>query len=103
TDTVLLEARSVLADVGGKSPVNTQPDRVPAERLELGATTVSIEAVRLVELWLRSARPSALILALTPEGASFTKPVFYSTRAIDPALRPRLRLSYLLSFPFETP
>ncbi len=103
TDPVQLEARSVLADVGGKSPVNTQPGRVPADTLELGSSIVSIEAVRLVELWLGSARPSALILALSSEGASFTKPVFYSTRAADPALRPRLRLSYLLSFPFETP
>ena len=103
TDVAQLEARSVLADVGGKSPVNTQPLRVPVDTLELGATTVSMEAVRLIELWLGSNRPSALVLALTPEGASFTNPVFYSTRAADPALRPRLRLSYLLSFPFETP
>ncbi len=103
TDVVLLEARSVLADVGGKSPVNTLQGRVPVDTLELGSSTVSIEAVRLVELWLGANRPSALVLALNPEGASFTKPVFYSTRAADPALRPRLRLSYLLSFPFETP
>ena len=103
TDAVVLEARSVLADVGGKSPVNTLPGRVPADTLELGSSAVSIEAVRLVELWLGANRPSALVLALNPEGASFTKPVFYSSRAADPALRPRLRLSYLLSFPFETP
>jgi hypothetical protein len=103
TDAAQLEARSVLADVGGKSPVNTQPGRVPADTLELGSTTVSLEAVRLVELWQGSARPSALILALTSEGASFTNPVFYSTRAADQAVRPRLRLSYLRSFPFETP
>jgi hypothetical protein len=65
---------------------------------------VSLEAVRLVELWLgASNRPSALMLSLTPEASSFSRPVFYSTRATDPALRPRLRLSYLLSFPFETP
>jgi hypothetical protein len=103
TDPVLLEARSVLADVGGKSPVGTQLDRVPADTLEPGSTTVSMEAVRLVELWLVSATPSALVLSLNREGASFTNPVFYSTRAADPAVRPRLRLSYLLSFPFETP
>jgi hypothetical protein len=103
TDTVLLEARSVLADVGGKSPVNTVPLRVALDTLELGSSTVSIEAVRLIELWLGANRPSALVLALNPEGASFTQPVFYSTRTADPALHPRLRLSYLLSFPFETP
>jgi hypothetical protein len=105
TDAVLLEARSVLADVGAKSPVNTLPLRVAVDTLEPGSTTISLEAVRLVELWLGSARPSAVVLALTPalEGASFTEPVFYSTRAADPAVRPRLRLSYLLPFPFETP
>jgi hypothetical protein len=84
--------------------VSTSIGRVPEDTLEIGATTVGIEAVRLVELWLgSSSRPSALMLSLTPEAASFSRPVFYSTRAADPALRPRLRLSYLLSFPFETP
>jgi hypothetical protein len=104
TDPARLLARAILADVGAKSPVNTLVGRVPEDTLEIGATTVSLEAVRLVELWLGSAsRPSALILSLTPEASSFTRPVFYSTRVADPALRPRLRLSYLLSFPFETP
>ena len=103
-DPARLLARGVLADVGAKSPVSTSIGRVPEDTLEIGATTVGIEAVRLVELWLgSSSRPSALILSLTPEAASFSRPVFYSTRATDPALRPRLRLSYLLSFPFETP
>ena len=45
----------------------------------------------------------ALVLSLTPEleAASFSRPVFYSTRAVDPAVRPRLRISYVPSFPFE--
>lgn len=104
TDPVRLQARAVLADVGAKSPVSTAAGRVPEDTLDIGATTASLEAVRLVELWLgATTRPSALVLSLTPEAASFTRPVFYSTRAADPALRPRLRLSYLLSFPFETP
>ncbi|MEO8090046.1 MAG: hypothetical protein ABI703_07100 [Gemmatimonadales bacterium] len=109
TDPARLLSRAVLADVGAKSPVNPTVGRSglfppPADTLEIGNTTVSLEVVRLVELWLgRTTRPSALMLSLTPEAASFTRPVFYSTRAADPALRPRLRISYLLSFPFETP
>ena len=104
TDPARLQARAVLADVGAKSPVSSAAGRVPEDTLDIGATTASLEAVRLVELWLgATTRPSALVLSLTPEAASFTRPVFYSTRAADPALRPRLRLSYLLSFPFETP
>jgi hypothetical protein len=104
TDPARLQAGAVLADVGAKSPVSSAAGRVPEDTLDIGATTASLEAVRLVELWLgATTRPSALVLSLTPEAASFTRPVFYSTRAADPALRPRLRLSYLLSFPFETP
>ncbi len=104
TDPARLLARAVLADVGAKSPVSSMAGRVPEDTLELGTTAVSLEVVRLVELWLgATTRPSALMLSLTPEAASFSRPVFYSTRAADPALRPRLRLSYLLSFPFETP
>ncbi len=108
TDPAVLQARAVLSDVGAKSPVSPTAGILgqsapPVDTLESGTTTVSLEAVRLVELWLGpTTRPSALILSLIPEAASFTRPVFYSSRA-DPAVRPRLRLSYLLSFPFETP
>jgi hypothetical protein len=107
SDPARLLARAVLADLGAKSPVNSTPGRVPADTLENGTPgTVSLEAVRLVELWLgATTRPSALVLALAPdlESASFSRPVFYSTRAADMALWPRLRISYLLSFPFENP
>jgi hypothetical protein len=105
-DPARLQARSVLADLGAKSPVSSAVGRVPVDTLQIGATMVSLEAVRLVELWLgATTRPSALVLSLAPEleAASFTRPIFYSTRAADPAVRPRLRISYLLSFPFENP
>lgn len=101
-----MAARALLADVGAKSPVNSTAGRVPVDTLEAGATTVSFEVVRLVELWLgNTTRPSALMLSMSPslEAASFSRPVFYSSRAADPAVRPRLHISYLLSFPFETP
>lgn len=112
TDPARLVARALLADAGPKSPVNSVAGRVPADTLEIGTTTVSLEAVRLVELWLgATTRPSALSLSLASpatsttefEAASFTRPFFYSTRALNPAVRPRLRVSYLLSFPFENP
>ncbi|HEY3012712.1 MAG TPA: hypothetical protein VGJ36_08205 [Gemmatimonadales bacterium] len=107
TDPARLQARAVLADLGAKSPVNSTAGRVPADTLEAGTSgTVDFEAVRLVELWLgATARPSALVLSMAPdlEAASFSRPLFYSTRAPDPAVRPRLRVSYLLSFPFENP
>ena len=104
TDPARLLSKAVLADVGAKSPVSSADGRVPEDTVETGATAVSFEAVRLVELWLgATTRPPAVVLSLTPEAASFSRPVFYSTRAADPAVRPRLRISYLLEFPFETP
>jgi len=97
-------AKPLLADVGAKSPVSIDPRRIPKDTLDVGATGVSLEAVRLVELWIGFApRPSSIMLSLEPEASSFSHPVFYSSRALDPALRPRLRLSYLLRFPFEGP
>ncbi len=103
-DPARLLSRAVLADVGAKSPVSSTAGRVPEDTLESGTSTVSLEAVRMIELWLGAAgRPTALVLSLTPEAASFSRPIFFSTRAADPAVRPRLRISYLLSFPFETP
>jgi hypothetical protein len=111
TDPARLQARAVLADLGAKSPLNSS--RVPADTLESGTSgTVDLETVRLVQLWLgASTSPPALVLSLAPdvrasveqEGGSFFQPVFYSTRAADPNVRPRLRISYLRSFPFENP
>jgi hypothetical protein len=104
TDPASLLARAVLSDVGAKSPVSVLAGRVPEDTLEIGTAAISMEVVRLVELWLGATnRPTALMLSLAPEASSFSHPIFYSSRAADPALRPRLRLSYLLSFPFETP
>jgi hypothetical protein len=106
-DPVRMQAQTVLADLGAKSPVGTAAGRVPADTIQPGTSgTVSLEAVRLVQLWQGAPhRPTALILSLAPdlEAASFSQPVFYSSRAADPALRPRLHISYLLSFPFENP
>jgi hypothetical protein len=106
TDPVRLRARGVLADLGAKSPVEVRFAGV--DTVAAGTSgTVDIEIVRLMQqLWLGSStRPTAVVVSLAPEleAASFSSPVFYSTRALDPAVRPRLRVSYLLSFPFENP
>jgi hypothetical protein len=109
TDLPRILARAVLTDLGAKSPVSASG--VLADTINLGATSVSIEAVRLVQLWLLNPTgPSSLVLSFAPEsfatdreGASFSRPVFYSTRSADPALRPRLRISYIRRFPFENP
>jgi hypothetical protein len=106
TDPPRVVARGVLADLGAKSPVETRFG-VAIDTIPVGTGgTVQVEIVRMLQqVWLGSSRPTGLILALSPEleAASFSRPVFYSTRAADPAVRPRLRITYLLSFPFENP
>jgi hypothetical protein len=106
TDPARLRVRAVLADLGAKSPVESTI--FAADTLQPGHSgIVQIEIVRLMQrFWQgQSTRPTALVVSLSPEleAASFSQPVFYSTRALDPAVRPRLRISYLLSFPFENP
>jgi hypothetical protein len=107
TDPARLRARPVLTDVGAKSPVGLDPRQFAVDTVDAGTSgIVTVEAVRLVGAWLgATTSPAALVLSLAPdlEAASFSRPVFYSTRAPDPAVRPRLRISYLLSFPFENP
>jgi hypothetical protein len=107
TDPLRLQAKAVVADLGAKSPVNSAPGRVPADTIESGSSgPVAMEAVRVVEQWEgTSTQPQALMISVVPdlEAASFARPVFYSTRAADPAVRPRLRISYMLSVPFENP
>jgi hypothetical protein len=43
-----------------------------------------------------------VFLSLLPEAASFTRPVFGSTRS-GTVGAPRLRITYLKPFPFENP
>jgi hypothetical protein len=43
-----------------------------------------------------------VFLSLLPEGASFTRPVFGSTRS-GTVGAPRLRITYPKPFPFENP
>jgi hypothetical protein len=106
TDPVRIVARGILSDLGAKSPVESRFG-VAVDSMPVGTSaTEELEIVRLLQqVWIGESRPAGLVLSLTPdlESASFSRPVFYSSRATDPAVRPRLRVSYLRSFPFENP
>ena len=51
----------------------------------------------------RLPHPPVLFVNVSPEGASFTEPRFYSTRSPIAARHPRLRITYQLPFAFERP
>jgi hypothetical protein len=102
-DTVALDVRAVLADLGAKSPRLSSPTtRILTSLLTVGsADTVRLDVTSLAGLWQSPSRlPPSLFLALQPEGSSFSRAVFGSTRQ---GVAPRLRLTYVLPFPFETP
>jgi len=102
TDIAAVVSRAVLADLGAKSPVTA--DSVPDTLAVPQVDTVRIDVTRLVQLWQGSSpRPAALFLSLQPEAASFSRAVFYSTRAGDSTVHPRLRVTYMRTFPFENP
>jgi hypothetical protein len=115
TDPAILEGRAVLSDLGPKSPLATNPaSLIPQDTLTLESSdTVRLDITDIVKLWQSSEeRPQEVALRLgartsTPgviaEGASFTRTLFGSTSPLSPVGPPRLRVTYLLSFPFESP
>ena len=68
--------------------------------------TLRIEVTRIVQLWQSSrTRPQSVFLRLGPEGATFARGVFFSTRSAAGGVlvAPRLRITFQRSFPFENP
>ena len=93
-DPATLEIRGVLADVGAKSPYLAGLGKsVP---LLADSSGVLIADIRdIVGTWfVEGAPPSALVIGINPEGGSFARPVFFSTRS--PTGRPRIRITYAL-------
>ena len=102
-DPALLQAKALLADLGAKSPVTADENFISADTLAVGSDTVRLDMTTIVRLWQASTeRPEAVFLSLLPEGASFTRPVFGSTRS-GVVGAPRLRITYMKPFPFENP
>jgi hypothetical protein len=104
SDPALIQASALLADLGAKSPVTAEENFISADTLPVGSEdTVRLDMTSIVRLWQATTeRPEAVFLQLLPEAASFTRPVFGSTRSVTVGA-PRLRITYLKPFPFESP
>ncbi len=104
SDPALIQASALLADLGAKSPVSAEENFISADTLPVGSgDTVRLDMTSVVRLWQATTeRPEAVFLQLLPEAASFTRPVFGSTRSVTVGA-PRLRITYLKPFPFESP
>ena len=93
-DPATLEIRGVLADVGAKSPYLAGLGR--SVTIPVDATAVQIVDIReIVGTWfVEGAPPSALVIGINPEGGSFARPAYFSSRS--PTGRPRIRITYAL-------
>jgi hypothetical protein len=102
-DTAFIDARPLLADLGGKSPATTDAFFIATAPVPAGLSdTVRLEVRRALTSWQGDdPRPPAFMLQLFPEGSSFTRATFGSTRS--PGFAPRLRVTYAAPFPFEDP
>lgn len=100
-DSTAAIASGILADFGAKSP---RFSLTSSTQLFAGSIdTVGLEVVNQVRVWQTAspAVPSAFMVSLYPEGASFALPRFRSTRSGGGA--PRLRITYQVPFNFEKP
>lgn len=103
-DTSYVDIHGVRVDFGAKSPLVNPLGGTKA--LPVGfSDTLGIDVITIVQAWQRDQLPlpPMLVAIVSPDGASFTAPRFYSTRNPVAARRPRLRITYQLPFDFERP
>lgn len=112
TDPSFFQTLAVIGDLGAKSPVaNTASDLaagfIRQDTLPtVQSDTLRIDVTRIVQLWQSTrTRPQSVFLGLTPEGATFARAVFFSTRSSSDGVlvAPRLQITFQRSFPFENP
>jgi hypothetical protein len=102
-DSFSIEAHTVLADFGAKSPIALDATRTDTTMIHIGATdTVKIEVTNLLQFWAAdSTRPTSLVLRAKAEGASFGEIRF--SPSIARAFRPALQITFVRHFPFGAP
>ena len=102
-DSFVVEAHTVAADFGAKSPLVLDATRTDTTTIHVGATdTLRVEVTNLVQFWAAdSTRPEVLMLRSQVEAAQPTEIRFYPSAAT--LFRPALRITYARRFPFGVP
>jgi len=100
-DSFVVEARTVLADFGAKSPIDLLLG--DSAMIHPGATnTVKIEVTNLLQQWAAdSTRPTVLVLRPEREAQVLGEIRFYPSVAT--AFRPTLQITFVRRFPFGAP
>lgn len=100
-DSFVMELRTVLADFGRKSPIDSRLDNPIV--IHAGATdTVKIEVTNVLQLWAAdTTHPTVFLLRPQAEAQYFGEIRFYPSKAA--AFRPTLQITYVKHFPFGVP
>lgn len=102
-DSFVVEAHTILADFGAKSPFAVDVTRTDTTMIRIGVTdTVRIEVTNLLQFWATDTLvPTALMLRAQDEAASPAEIRFYPSVAA--AYAPALQLTFSRKFPFGAP
>lgn len=94
-DPATLQLRGVLVDLGAKSPVLANITATALLKAD-AAEVQFIEVLSIVSVWLgqNNSVPTVMLMGISPEGGSFGRGEFFSTRSGTGA--PRLRITYAL-------
>lgn len=100
TDSFVVEAHTVAADFGAKSPIRFDQTGTDTATIRIGASdTVRFEVTNIVQFWMADTlAPTAVMLRSQTEAANPAEIRFYPSAAA--AFRPTLRLTYARRFPF---
>jgi hypothetical protein len=100
SDSFSILVRPVLADLGAKSPLNTNAVLTSSGIVHTATTdTVRIEVTNLVRAWsVDTSLTTSFFLQAIPEASSFAQARFYATNT--PAFRPTLHVTYVNRFEF---
>lgn len=94
-DDASIQIRGLLTDIGAKSPALAGVSG--GLFVKAGETGVQSAEIRnIVTSWFGATNvaPTAMFMAISPEGGTFSRPEFFSTRAASGA--PRLRITYAI-------
>jgi hypothetical protein len=99
-DSFVVEAHTVFADFGAKSPIVVDATRIDTTVIRVGATdSVKIEITNLLRFWQSdTTQRTVLVLKAKYEARDFSEIRFYPSTA--PAYRPAIRVTYAPRFPF---
>ena len=100
SDSFVVEAHTVVADLGAKSPIAVDATRTDTTIIHIGATdTVRIEVTNLLQFWAAdSLQPTSLVLRAKYEATSLAEVRFYPSKAA--AFRPTLAVTFVRRYPF---